>query len=157
MNKSFLFATSSRKIKSHVEENQITLLVWLGLLITEKQRTINSIIIFNDLISNCYQCSIRGFCRGISIFVSICLSKKKKKKENAWAIEFLGILKKHLSNNKYIFVWKRKAMFLFKKSCFCLSHKFQTSFHNTDHLLYNPQMSVVPFHTFFCSLISYML
>ena len=34
MNKGFLFATSSRKIKSHVVESQITLLVWACLSLT---------------------------------------------------------------------------------------------------------------------------
>ena len=33
-------------------------------------------IIFNDSISKFYQCSIRGFCRGISMFFSIWLVKK---------------------------------------------------------------------------------
>ena len=37
----------------------------------------------------------RGFCRGISMFFSICLSKK-----NAEAIEFLEILKKYFSNQE---------------------------------------------------------
>ena len=45
MNKGFLFATSSRKIKSHVVESQITLLVWSCLSLTEKQRTVNHMII----------------------------------------------------------------------------------------------------------------
>ena len=46
MNKDFLFATSSRKIKSHVAESQITLLIWPYLSLTEKQqRTINYMII----------------------------------------------------------------------------------------------------------------
>ena len=31
VNKGFLFATSSQKIKSHVVESEITLLVWPGL------------------------------------------------------------------------------------------------------------------------------
>ena len=33
-------------------------------------------IIFNDLISKFYQCSIRGFCQSISMFFSICLGEK---------------------------------------------------------------------------------
>ena len=65
-----------RKIKSHVVESQITLLVWPFLLITEKQHRMNHMIIFNDLISKLYQCSIQGFCRSISMFFSICLIKK---------------------------------------------------------------------------------
>ena len=47
MNKGFLFVASSRKINSHIVEVQITLLVWPCLSLTEKQRTINYIIVFN--------------------------------------------------------------------------------------------------------------
>ena len=100
VNKDFLFATSNWKIKSHVVESQITLLVWPCLSLTEKQHTINHMIIFNDLISKFYQCSIRGFCRGISMFFSICLGKK-----NAEVIKFLGILKNMLPRIKFIFVF----------------------------------------------------
>ena len=62
-------------------------------------------------------------------------------------IKFLGILKSMSPRIKYI---------LFKKENRCFKHfeYFQTWFHNTDHLLYYPQMSVFSFHTFFCSLIS---
>ena len=45
-------------------------------------------------------------------------------------------------------------MFHLIKKLFCLSHSFQTLFHNSDHLLYYPQMSMLSFRTFFCSLIS---
>ena len=51
VDKGFLLATSSRKVKSYVVENQITSLVWPRLSLTEKQRTINHMIIFNDLVS----------------------------------------------------------------------------------------------------------
>ena len=54
-------------------------LVWPCLLLTEKQRTINHMIIFNESISKFYQDSIGVFCRGISMLFSICLAKKKKK------------------------------------------------------------------------------
>ena len=104
MNRGFLFATSRRKIESHVVECQITLLVWPCLSLPEKQRTINHMIIFNDSISKFYQCSIRGFCRGISMFFSIYLTKK-----NAEAIKFLGLLKKYVSKNKIYFCLKKKS------------------------------------------------
>ena len=52
MDKGFLFATASRKIESQVVESQITSLVWPWLSLTEKQRTVNHMIIFNDSISN---------------------------------------------------------------------------------------------------------
>ena len=41
-----------------------------------------------------------------------------------------------------------------KKLNVCLSHNFQTRFHNADHIFYYPQKSVFSFHTCFCSLIS---
>ena len=55
VNKGFLLAASSRKIKSHVVESQVMLLFWPWLSLTEKQRTINHMIIFNDSASNFYQ------------------------------------------------------------------------------------------------------
>ena len=45
---------------------------------------------FASTVSKC-----RGFCRGITMFFSICLSKK-----NAKAIEFFGLIKKYFSKNK---------------------------------------------------------
>ena len=63
-------------------------------------------IIFNYSISKFYQCSIRGFCLGISIFFSICLGKK-----NAEAIKFLGILKNMFPRIKFIFLKKEKQCF----------------------------------------------
>ena len=96
VNKDF-FATSSQNIKCHVVESQIALLVWPCLSLTEKQGTINHMIIFNDSVGKFSQCSIQGFCGRISMFFSICLDKKKSiNKKNAEAIKFLGILKKIL-------------------------------------------------------------
>ena len=46
VDKGFLLATSNQKIKDHVVECQITSLVWPWLSLTEKQRTINHMIIF---------------------------------------------------------------------------------------------------------------
>ena len=54
MNEGFLVATSSQKIKSHVAESQITSLVWRCLSLTEKQHTVNRMIIFNDSVSKFY-------------------------------------------------------------------------------------------------------
>ena len=73
VNKGFSFATSNQKTKSHVVESQITLLVGPCLSLAEKQSTMNHMIIFSDSISKFYQCRIRGFCRDISMFFSICL------------------------------------------------------------------------------------
>ena len=49
---------------------------------------------------------------------------------------------------KYIFCSRKKSDVLFN-NYFYLSHNFQAWFYNADHLLYYPQMSVFPFHTFF--------
>ena len=49
VNRSFLFATFSQKInESHVVGSPITLLIWPCFSLTEKQHTINDVIIFND-------------------------------------------------------------------------------------------------------------
>ena len=60
------------------------------MLINYRKTTINHMIIFNDSVSKFYQWSIRGFCRGISVFLVSALAKKK----NAEAVKFLEILKK---------------------------------------------------------------
>ena len=49
VDKDFLLGTSSRKIKSHVVESHIKSLVWPWLSLTEKQRTVNHMIIFNPI------------------------------------------------------------------------------------------------------------
>ena len=100
-------------------------------------------IIFNDSISRFYQCSIWGLCWGISMFSSIWLYKKKPR------IKFLGILKNTSARIKYIFVKKEKQYFEHFEY-------FQTWFHNADHLLYNPQMSVFSFHTFYVLLYQFL-
>ena len=55
MNEGFLVVTSSQKIKSHAVESQKASLVWPCLSLTEKQHTVNRMIIFNDSISKFYQ------------------------------------------------------------------------------------------------------
>ena len=76
--------------------------------LTEKHRTINHMIIFNDSISKFYQYSIQGSCRGISIFL-VSASEKNE------AIKFLGILKNLQKNTfprmKYILLKKEKQCF----------------------------------------------
>ena len=150
MNKRFLFATYSQKIRSHVVESQITLLVKPCL--NQLQKTSHSLSHgpFNDSISKFYQCSIWEFCRGKSMFFSICLGKKK----NAEVIKFLGILKKVCLREWNIFLLKKEKQCFTQKSYFCLSSNFQTWFHNADHLLYYRQLPVFSFHTFLFSYIS---
>ena len=127
--------------------SQITLLVWPCLSLTEKQRTNNHIIIFNDSISKFYQCRIRGFCQGIYVFFSICLGKKK----NAEAIKFLETLKKYVSKNKIYFCLKKKSnaslIFLsFTRLSNLISSRKSFTVLSTD--------VCILFSYFFCSLIS---
>ena len=115
--------------------------------LTEIHHRINHMIIFNDSIRKFYQCSILGFYRGISMFFSICLGKK-----NAEIIKFLGVFRKYFSQNKIYFCSRKKSnVLLNKKVVFVfVFHNaiFITWFHNADHWLYYPQMSVLSFHTF---------
>ena len=107
--------------------------------LTEKHRTINHMIIFNDSISKFYQCSIWGFCRGISMFFSICLGKK-----NAEVIKFLGILKKYVSENKIQFSSK-------KKSNVSLNKKVIFVFHTIFKLDFITQIIYCIIHRYLCS------
>ena len=50
---------------------------------------------------------------------------------------------------KYIFV--QESNFALKKKLFLSFTQFSNLFHNTDHLLYYPQMYVFSFHTFLFS------
>ena len=86
--------------------------------LTEKHRTISHMIIFNDSISKFYQCSIWGFCRGISMFFSICISKKI-----AEVIKFLGISKKYVSENKIDFCSRKKSNVSLNKKIIFVFHK----------------------------------
>ena len=121
----------SISLESSQMTSQMTLLFWPCLSLIEIQRTFNHMIIFNDLNSKFYLYSIRGFWRSISLFFSIWLAQKKKKKKNAGAIRSLGILKNMSPWIKYIFVSKMKAIFcLIKKFFFfvytVLKHDFIT-------------------------------
>ena len=149
VNKGFLFATSNRNIKSHVVESQIILLFWPCLSLAEKHHTINHVIIFNDSVSKFYQCSIRGFCRGISMFFSICLGKK-----NAEVIKFLGILKKYVSKNKIYFCSRKESnVSLNKKVIFVFHTIFKLDF--IMHIIYCIiHICLCSHFILFCSLIS---
>ena len=82
MNESFLMATSSRKIKSHVVESQITLLVWPCLI--QLQKNIAQLITWLFLMIQSVSFSSVAF--EASMFFSICLGEK-----NAEAIKFLDL------------------------------------------------------------------
>ena len=75
MNKSFLFATSSQKIKYHVAESQISL--------TEKRRTINHMIIFNDSISKFTRVAFEVFAEAYLCFSVYALAKKMQRQLNS--------------------------------------------------------------------------
>ena len=104
-------------------ESQITLLVWPCLSLSEKQCTINYMIIFNDSVSKFYQCSIRGFCRVIPFFFSICLGEKK-----CGGNKFFVILKKYVSKNKIYFCLKKKSNFSLNKKNFVFHTIFKLDF-----------------------------
>ena len=127
------------------------MLAWPCLSLREKRHSINHVILFNDPINKFYQCSICGFCRGISMSFSICPGKK-----NIEVIKFLGIVTKCAAKNKIYFCLKKKSNVSLNKKVICLSHNFQTWFYNADHLLYYPQMSVFSFHTFFVLLYQFL-
>ena len=105
-------------------KSQITSLVWPCLSLTEKQCTINQMIIFNDSISKFYQCSIRAFAEAYLCFLVSASAKK-----NAEAIKFLGILKKYVSRNKIYFRLKKKSnVSLNKKVIFIFRTIFKFDF-----------------------------
>ena len=113
--------------------------------LTEKHHTVNHMIIFNDSISKFYQCSIQGFCRGISMFFSICLRKK-----NAEAIKFSEILKNMSTRIKFIFLKKRKAMFrLLEKLFFVFRTIFKFDFITQDNYCIIYKCLYSPFILFF--------
>ena len=76
-------------------ESQVTLLFWPCLSLTEKQCTINHMIIFNDSISKFYQFSFWGFCRGISVFlVSASVKKMLRQLDSLKKISIVSLNKK---------------------------------------------------------------
>ena len=106
-------------------------------------------IIFNDSISKFYQCSIWGFCRGISMFFSICLAKK-----NAEVIKFLGFLKKYVSENKIYFCSRKKSnVSLNKKVIFVFHTIFKLDF-ITQTIYCIIHRCLCSHFILFCSLIS---
>ena len=108
-------------------------------------------IIFNDSISKFNQCSIQNLLQAVvkTLTRHICLFQYLPQKKNAKAIKFLGIFNKLPPKNKVYFCLKKKnKVSLNRKVIFLILNNFQTCFHNADHILYYPQMSVFFFHTF---------
>ena len=68
MNGGFLLATSSQKIKSHVVETKITLLVRPCLSLTQKQHTFNHMIICNNSIVGFTSAAFKAFAEAYLCF-----------------------------------------------------------------------------------------
>ena len=101
-------------------------------------------IIFNDSISNFYQCSMRGFCQGIPMFFSICLGKK-----------ILSNLKKNMSPRiNHNFLKKRKAVFHLIKKLFLSLTRFSNINCTTQIIYYIIHRCLYSFLVFFCSIVS---
>ena len=152
VNKGFLFATSSWKIKSHVVASQITLFVWSCL--NHLQKNIAQLIASSFLMIQ--SVNLTDLVQHLRLLPRhICCLVSASAKRNDVIIKSLGTLKNMSPRIKYIFAQERKAMFRLIKSYFRLTHNFQTWFHNADILLCYPQMSVFWFHTFLFSYISF--
>ena len=137
VNKGFLFATSSRKIKSHVVESQITLLVWPYLSLTEKFAQLITWLFLMTQSASFTSAAFEAFAEAYLCFLVSASAKK-----NAEVIRFLGILKKYVSKNKIYFCSR-------KKSKISLNEKVIFVFTQFSNLMYYPQMSVFSFFTFF--------
>ena len=108
MNKGFLFATSSRKIKSHVVESQITLLVWPCL--NHLQKNIAQLITWSFLMIQSVSftsAAFEAFAEAYLCFLVPALAK------NAEVIKFLGILKNYVTENEIDFCSRKKSNVLF--------------------------------------------
>ena len=118
VNKGFLFATSSRKIKNHVVESQITLLVWPCL--NHLQKNIAQLITWSFLMIQSVSftsAAFEAFAEAYLCFFSICLDRK-----NAEAIKFPGILKIKVSKNKIYFCLKKKSNVSLNKNVIFVFH-----------------------------------
>ena len=125
VNKDFLFATSSRKIKSHVVESQITLLVWSCL--NHLQKNIARLITWSFLMVQSASFTSAAFEAFAEAYLCFLVSASAKK--NAEVIKFLGILKKYVSKNKIYFCSRKKSnVSLNKKVIFVFHTIFKLDF-----------------------------
>ena len=140
-NKGFLFGASSWKIKSHVVESQIALLVCPCL--NHLQKNIAQLIRWSFLIIQSVSFTSAAFEAFAEAYLCFLVSASAKK--NAEVMKFLGILKKYVSENKMFFV-NKKVIFVFHtifkldfimQIIYCIIHRCLCS-----HF------------TFFCSLLS---
>ena len=113
--------------KKCVQKNNAQLITWSFLMIQSLSFTSAAFEVF----AGAYLCFL------------VSASAKKMPR-----IKFLGTSKNMSPRIKYIFVWKKKAMFR--------TSRIFSWFHNADHLLYYSQMSVFSFHTSFVLLYQFL-
>ena len=127
MNKGFLFITSSWKIKSHVVESQITLLVWWCL--NHLQRNIAQLITWSFLMIKSVSFTSAAFEAFAKAYLRFLVSSSPKKCWGAEVIKFLGILKEYVSKNKIYFCSRKKSnVWLNKKVIFVFYAIFKLEF-----------------------------
>ena len=127
MNKGFLFATSSRKIKSHVVEDQMTLLVGPCLNHLYIQKNIAQLITGSFLMIQSVSFTSTAFEAFAETFLCFLVSALEKK--NSEVIKFSGILKKYVSQNKIYFCSRKKSnVSLNKKVIFVFHTIFKLNF-----------------------------
>ena len=115
VNKGFLFATSSRKIKSHVVDSQITMLLWKHL-----QKKIAQLITWSFLMSQSVSftsAASEAFAETYLWFLVPALAKK-----NAEVIKFLAILRKYVPKNEISFCSRKKSNVLLHKKVIFIFH-----------------------------------
>ena len=138
MNKGFLFANSSWKIKSHVVESKAALLVWPCLSHLEKNITqlITSFLMIQSasFTSAAFEAFVEAY-----LFLSICLGNK-----NAEVIKFLEIVKNYVSENKIYFCSR-------KKRDVSLNKKVVFVFHKIFKLDFITQIIYCIIHRYLCS------
>ena len=132
MNKGFLFATSSRKIKSHVVESQITLLVWPCL--NHLQKNIAQLITWSFLVIQSVSFTSAAFEAFAETYLCFLVSASKI---------YLCLKKKNKSNVSL----NKKVIFVFH-TIFNFDFIMQIIYFINHRCLYSL------FILFFCSLIS---
>ena len=116
--------------------------------LTEKHRTINHMIIFNDSISFT-SAGFEAFGEAYQCFFSICLGKKTDE-----VITFLGILKKYVSENKLYFCSRKKSNILLNKKVIFVFHTIFKLDFITQIIYCIIHRCLCSRFTLFCSLIS---
>ena len=126
MNKDFLFATSSRKIKNDVVESQITLIFWPCL--NDLKKNMAQLIIRSFLMIQYLSFTSAAFEVFAEAYLSFLVSALAKIK-NAGIIKFLGISKKYVSENEIFFGSRKKINFSLNNK---VSFKLEIHFFKLD-------------------------